>query len=699
LDTLLVLTVRRDTPKQFHTNLSNLTLPEGVVVVVYGFTDPVDWLSHNVQFIDDWNVLSSVILNTSRLVWWDTRVIVKPSDVLTLLRKGTGAVSTDVPLGDVPAGISDVWACDSAQVPKMFNSYGELVGGVFHKESRKISVDSSRWVASTQTWISSGYNVDFAPRVDLPEVVYYGDSVKEAEPRELDLTIAVTAVDHPQMTINAIESMLSTTEGILREIFVWDNASTDPDMHLLYDKYVNHPVVKIFKSQTNRGYIYPMNTMGKRARGKFYVVSNNDIIVHPGWFEALSEPFKDPLVAQTGPVPEYGYLNEAMLGGPGEGPLDYLEGYFFMLPHWVMDRYPVFDEAHLKFATCEDADLSLRLREMGYKILAVPEAKIDHLRSITRVNNAPIRSLMDQTEAQNVKYMLHRWRNYLTTRTFVRHCILVVRGGANGDLLSCEGALKALRWKFPLSRIVLMTKCGAIMENCPWVDDILDSAEPGVEYHLVINLDSAYEVDLGQNRPRQVARLAGVPYVRPGYWTKQSTLDKIRDEFSAHPNLLVVHWRASWANRRWPLSRWKELTQKLSKDFQIVEVGSLADERVDMGIPFFGRSWDEVAALTAISRGVVCSDSVGLHIGVGVKVPTICIFGPTDPKLVADSEFLFPVSVPIDLECLGCHHKPPFPKEYSTCSQPQLYCQIGLTVCRVYDEVMRVMGIDKVCTQ
>lgn len=694
---LVVIGVRADLPVQFVINFLRVQFPPNTVVVVYGATNPEDWAQcSRVQFIDDWKVLANLIKSSKQLLWWSASVIIHPEDVLKLVTT-EGLTITDLPSGDLPFMLNvipDVWAspCSIQQLHKSsLGSYTTLVDTIFSDESEVVEVRGSRWLSQLGKWIpADGYRPRELPLGDRPSLRYHGEQITIDEKEwPLDLSIGVTCIDHPQMTIEAIESLLETTRHLECEIMVWDNASTSPKMDLLFEKYRDHSIVKIFRSPVNRGYIYPMNFMSKRSRGQFYVVSNNDIIAHEGWFEALKKPFEeDSMVAQTAPVPEYGYLNDQMHGGPGEGELDYLEGFFFMLPRWVLNRYQVFDDRHLNFATCEDADLTLRLREFGFKVVACPEAQIDHLRSTTRQNDSSIEKIMDSTEEQNKEYMRGRWKDYLETRTFGQHTILVKRQGANGDLLTCESALKSLRWKFPHSRITLVTECVSIMEHCPWVDEVRPNPEEGIKYSVEYNLDGVYEKELGQNRGRVVCAACDVPYVRPGYWVTDRA-EALVSSYKDKDPLCVIHWRASWENRRWPLEKWKELASLLTEDMYVVEVGGSRDERLHIGEPFYDRAWEDVAALISTARVVVCSDSSILHVALGVQKPTVCLFGSTKPEYVCDSPYVHPVMVE-SLDCLGCHHNPPFPKIYSECHQPEIYCQLELSVESVYKKIFEV---------
>jgi ADP-heptose:LPS heptosyltransferase len=117
---------------------------------------------------------------------------------------------------------------------------------------------------------------------------------------------------------------------------------------------------------------------------------------------------------------------------------------------------------------------------------------------------------------------------------------------------------------------------------------------------------------------------------------------------------------------------------------------------LNIGHHFYGRSWQEVAALLKKAAVCVCSDSSILHVSLGVQTKTVTIFGPTRPECVSISPLLYPIRV-LGLECLGCHHIPPFPKTYSSCLKPTLLCQ-QVRSCTVFRKIMEVLQLNKDCS-
>jgi GT2 family glycosyltransferase len=68
------------------------------------------------------------------------------------------------------------------------------------------------------------------------------------------------------------------------QVMLIDNASTDDSVAYTQTHY---PWVNVFETGCNGGFSYAYNEAFKRAKGKYYLVLNNDVTVDPGWIEPL----------------------------------------------------------------------------------------------------------------------------------------------------------------------------------------------------------------------------------------------------------------------------------------------------------------------------------------------------------------------------------------------------------------------------
>jgi GT2 family glycosyltransferase len=503
-----------------------------------------------------------------------------------------------------------------------------------------------------------------------------------------DLSIGMVVLDQPSCTKEAIRSLFNTTAHLRREILIWDNGSAAPARELLRAFATEYPdVMRVFRSEHNVGYLKPMNALAKQSSGAYFAAANNDIIVKPGWFEALRRPFgDDPLIAQVGPNMGACRLTAHMSGitVPDLMKPDYINGHLFLVPRWVIERFGLYDGENLDFAYCEDADLSLRLQEAGYKITIAPDADVEHARSKTRTSSWALMERCWRAETRNQSYMRTRWSSFLSSHHRDRHRVLITRMGQNGDLLAMESAIRGLRNRFPESEITLETECGAVMEGCPYLDHVVRRRHNCI-YHEHFDYSYAFENDLEKLRPQRMCEIAGVPYTRPRYWLLGHAVEAT-EKYAGCGEIAVLQWQSGWESRRWDQDKWRELARRLAARFHVVEFGG-AGEPLDLGDPVWDRPWSEAAAIISRAKVFVGSDSVGMHLALGLDVPAVVLFGPTTGPLISDSPFLVPVTAP-NVPCLGCHHAGPYPKYGTVCPKPQLLCQIGITVDAVHAAVV-----------
>ena len=120
--------------------------------------------------------------------------------------------------------------------------------------------------------------------------------------------------------------------------------------------------------------------------------------------------------------------------------------------------------------------------------------------------------------------------------------------------------------------------------------------------------------------------------------------------------------------KRWPIGSWRHLADQLIKqDHRVVWVGDTEDAKL-LGDGFAGVSLagkltvPQTAAVLAACRAVVANDTLTLHLAETLGIPTIGIFGPTDPAhyrpLGAKSAHLW---LGKDLPCSPCHRDGWFP--------------------------------------
>lgn len=108
---------------------------------------------------------------------------------------------------------------------------------------------------------------------------------------------------------------------------------------------------------------------------------------------------------------------------------------------------------------------------------------------------------------------------------------------------------------------------------------------------------------------------------------------------------LLLAPSATWPSKEWPLSRWEELVPLLLEIPEVRLAVAVAPGREDQwsslaslippdrGGVLPSLALSEVLAVTARARALVTADGGVMHAAVGLDVPTLALFGPTDPDI------------------------------------------------------------------
>ncbi len=157
-------------------------------------------------------------------------------------------------------------------------------------------------------------------RVPPPEQLW---GIEWFRPRRRELvSIVIPAWNNARLTrtcLGAIERYTAHPH----EVIVVDNGSTDETPGML----ASMPGVRTIRNETNRGYAAATNQGLRAARGRHFVLLNNDVVVTPGWLETLLEHVRlDPRIGILGPRTNFA-SGPQLVPKVGYGSLDGLEAY------------------------------------------------------------------------------------------------------------------------------------------------------------------------------------------------------------------------------------------------------------------------------------------------------------------------------------------------------------------------------------
>lgn len=157
-----------------------------------------------------------------------------------------------------------------------------------------------------------------------------------------------------------------------------------------------------------------------------------------------------------------------------------------------------------------------------------------------------------------------------------------------------------------------------------------------------------------------------------------------------HP-LVLLHPGARVMVKRWPAERMGELARWLvdEKGSAVFLAGSPADEEEirkirkasGYALPYFtDLNIGELVALINRSAMIVCNDSGPMHIAGVLNIPTVALFGPSDPHVWAPVGEKKAVLACAPMECMPCDQK--------HCPYEGNHCMTRISV----DEVKREVG-------
>jgi GT2 family glycosyltransferase/SAM-dependent methyltransferase len=215
------------------------------------------------------------------------------------------------------------------------------------------------------------------------------------------VSIVIPVYGQCDYTLQCLYSILLNKPQNSFEIILVDDCSPDFSEEILSEIRG----VTYLKNTENLGFIRSCNAGAKLAKGRFLCFLNNDTFVLPAWLDELVATFDTlPGTGLVGSKLLYpnGRLQEAggiiwkdgrawNLGRDGDPSLpefnyvrevDYCSGASIMIEKKLFDSINGFDEEYLP-AYCEDSDLALKVRSLGYRVLYQPFSEVVHFEGVT----------------------------------------------------------------------------------------------------------------------------------------------------------------------------------------------------------------------------------------------------------------------------------------------------------------------------
>lgn len=397
---------------------------------------------------------------------------------------------------------------------------------------------------------------------------------------------------------------------------------------------------RVVINSRNLGFITPNNEAFRYAcaNGFNYMVTlNDDATVPAGWLDRFLDEFRrNPAAALVGCRGTCTMLNHNFHGYAGPE-LEYIEGSAMAIDvAKVQGHFGHLFSPYLDFMYGEDADLSLRMRRLGYTIHRA-NFELEHRRCST-TRHVPKAA---QSQERNHAVLCERWSHYLKVRTF-SHRIIVRRWHAHGDVLLTTPIIHTLWETNPQAEICVETTCPAVLSGNPRIAAIGQGFLRRAT-DQVIDLDGAYEKAPMRSILTSYARAAGLEewrnhteaFTTPGdmVWACEHVPP------TDNPRIAIHVGPSSWPSKNWPVERWATVIDDLRQSGrQVVLVGGQQhpslNPDVDLG---GGTTIPQLYAVLKLCDLLVTIDSLPLHAAQAVGIPVVGLFGCTEGRFICTS--------------------------------------------------------------
>lgn len=223
----------------------------------------------------------------------------------------------------------------------------------------------------------------------------------------MELSIIIVNYNTREFLENCLRSIFKSTTGLVYEVIVVDNNSTDGSLQMIRKMF---PQVLLLHNKENLGFSRANNLGYSHSKGKHLLFLNSDTLILDGAIEKMLNYLQShPQVGIVGPKilnaqhqPTRSYMRfldikTLFLGSKYFKFFDvekyrmhfssydfssvqhvpWVSGACLMVKRNIFQKAGLFDESY--FLYFEDMDLCLQIQKLGYQIAYLPTAEIVHL--------------------------------------------------------------------------------------------------------------------------------------------------------------------------------------------------------------------------------------------------------------------------------------------------------------------------------
>ncbi len=526
-----------------------------------------------------------------------------------------------------------------------------------------------------------------------------------------------------------VESWDFLNDGLKVElIFIDDNCPSNSQEKVVAawmerKSEVLKPIGRLFKSEATQGWGACCNFGAQCATGSILVFLNPTGKLFPGWLTSLTKILKKSEVGLVGGL-HVDEANDVVIEAGREWSWEHnkfldigSETYngkkltkSFSMTNTPIDIFQASEREMISSSlaavrtknfldwggfSCNvftqewsDADLCMRVKENGLKIMYQPNARL-------------YRSTFDKTDKYSKHgeaYFFNQWVTSSRIDSLIKdkrsvtqpvENILIRRQAAHGDVLVAAAIAPALKKKYPGCKILFATECPEVLENNPWIDKIVTEHSER-QFQLFCNLDMAYEYRPNCNILSAYAEAAGVDVKDCELFLDTQPIDVELPE-----KYIVIHaGKTLWAGRNWTALKFDQVSNRIrNADYKIVCVGTLSDHKpFSCDVDLRGKTnIQQLAGVIKSASLFVGIDSFPMHIAQVFDTPGVAFFGSIKPETRIVSDAMVPVYAD-GIKCLGCHHRKPTPcVGTTTCYVGVQECIIGVSADTMWLRIQKVL--------
>ena len=248
---------------------------------------------------------------------------------------------------------------------------------------------------------------------------------------QVGLSVIIVNFNTAEWLTNCLRSVM-TQSDISYEVFVVDNASTDHSVATILDQF---PQVRLFANKENLGFAKANNLAAREARGRYIYYLSPDTVVQPGCFSAMLRFMEaNPYIGMAGTkllFPDNTPQNSVEKRYPGQrhagaelaglpGSIAWLLGASLIARREVIETVGGFSEDFFLYG--EDIDLGLKVRQAGWELGFIPDAKVIHWEGKSERHTLPLDVFRKKLTAEALFYQRH-----YSAKTIVRICRANIR--------------------------------------------------------------------------------------------------------------------------------------------------------------------------------------------------------------------------------------------------------------------------------